>query len=124
MQKKERQRIGRLYDLIDAVPFPASGTKSTTIAGLGGYAEDMRQFTPAIKAVLLGIMALDCGNKELIEDEDYKNPDEMLTAMELWVNLRSSQQWQGQPVDIASFYKRRQDGAGTATLEQIKEITA
>src|SRR5882672_8293151 len=104
MNREDRKRIDRLYDLIAAVPFPASGSKSTTIAGLSSYAEDMRQFTPAIQNVLFGMMNLDCKNKELIEDEDYNNPDEMLTAIEKWIDLRKNQQWQGAPADIIKFY--------------------
>jgi hypothetical protein len=113
MKRAQRQRIDRLYNLIERVPFPASGTKTTAIAGLSGYAEDMRQFIPAIREVLFAMMAIDCGNPELIEDEDYKNPDEMLAAIEAWVALRASQQWAGQPREIKQFYKHAQGESPT-----------
>jgi hypothetical protein len=105
MNKKERSRIDRLYDVIEKVPLPISGTRSTTIASISGYTEDMREFMPAVKAVLMGIMAIDSRNEELVEDEDYKNPDELLTAIEKWIAVRNAEDWRTSVLSIMSFYK-------------------
>ena len=75
MDRKDRSRIDRLYDVVNAVPrIAGGGTATRTASALIGYTQDMELLSIAIKEVLFGIMSIDCGNEELIEDEATEIP--------------------------------------------------
>lgn len=105
MNQKDRERITRLYSIIENIPFPASGSKSTTISGIAGYTQDMREMTPAIIRVLSGMCYESLNNPEFVVDEDYKDPDRMLLAMETWIKRRNQDQWEGRAPELMQFYK-------------------
>lgn len=105
MNNKDRNRIIDLYDLADKVPFPHDGTGSATasIKGYADYAADMREFTPAFKAALYGII---CNDREgLIKGEDYEDPDVIITALKAWVEERRQNQWDRPTIYWQFFYE-------------------
>jgi Flp pilus assembly CpaE family ATPase len=108
---KHRSRLVRVYSILGAVPFPQGGSHTATIASHTGYTEDMRQVLPVVQEVLLGMMATQRGNAALREDEDYRNPDALLDALEAWVRLRQGQQWASSsfPVSPLYFYKKNEE---------------
>lgn len=102
MNQKDKERLNRLYRIINAVPFSASGSKSQSVAGLAGYEQDMRAFLPAIKETIKGIAA---DGYEWEEGYDYQDPDLMLDALEAWIEKRKLEQWQGATEhDFRCFY--------------------
>ncbi len=103
MNKKERDWLSRLYSLAEAVPFPASGTKSTTISGMSSYAEDMRQFQPAYRKALFAVIC--DGIEGLYEGDDYENPEQSLSVLEAWVQARKQANWDSKPLYFNVFYQ-------------------
>jgi hypothetical protein len=106
MNQQDRVRLTRLYSVLSAVPFPASGDQTTTRSGLGGYTMDMREMTPAVTKVMIGMCCASLANPEIVVEEDYKDPDRLLTAIEQWIAVRGKAGWQGVPPEIMTFYER------------------
>jgi hypothetical protein len=96
MKRTERTRIDRLYELIDKVPFPASGTKTQSFIGNVAYVEDMREFLHTIKQTLYGIMVLDAieyYRRTDFDESEYTHPDTLLDALEMWIHQREREEW-------------------------------
>jgi len=99
LNKNDRLRLFRLNDLLGAVPFPRCDFwGSTTAAGFGraGYEKDMRIIVPFYKKVISGMImeqAAQDPDNDLEEGWDYDNPDKLLAAMELWVEIRKGEGW-------------------------------
>jgi len=49
--KLEREAIDAI-DRVLSIPFPSSGSQSTTVRGLAGYARDMRQCVPLAQRII------------------------------------------------------------------------
>lgn len=94
MRKKDRERLGRLYGALNAVPYPQSGSggQTASIKGYVEYSEDMRELIPWLLRAVMGI-SLD-GDPELAKGTDYDDPDQVLGAIEAWVARRNADQWQ------------------------------
>lgn len=108
MNKKDRERLGRLYQLIDAVPFASGGTASLTVAGLAGFEQDMKAFIPAVRQAIYGLLVN--GFEDWEEGVDYHDPDLTLDALEAWIEKRKGEQWQGADGDsFKRFYEDFRD---------------
>lgn len=89
MNKKDRDQILRVYDLLQAIPFPdMGGSKTATVKGYVDFAIDMREargfFNSALLALLVG------------EHWDGIAPgkfDDMVKAGEVWVARRKVEGW-------------------------------
>lgn len=92
MNRKDKERLRRLYSLMDAVPFAGGSTASLTVAGLAGYEQDMRAFIPAVRQIMYGILA--DGLDDWEEGIDYHDPDLSLDALEAWIEKRKCENWQ------------------------------
>lgn len=104
MNQKDRNRMAELYSIHNAVPFPASGASTTSIAGLSGYTEDMREIHPWITRLITGI-SLD-GNRHLTKHVDYYDPDIVIAAIKEWIEERKADRWQNEFASIDRIYKR------------------
>lgn len=111
MNQKDRARMAELYNIVRCVPFPASGSQSTTIAGIAGYVEDMRELDPWIARLITGI-SLD-GHPELEKGVDYDDPDLIIAAIQEWIKIRKQEQWQtkGLPQRIATLFEAMLEAA-------------
>jgi hypothetical protein len=91
---KTRKQLQELQDLIKVVPFPMSGvgSASTSLLPLISYQEDMRQFLPAIKAIITGMLWQ--GIDGLEEGSDYHDPDKAIEKIKEWVSVREDANWQ------------------------------
>lgn len=87
MKQVERELLSEFMGMIDKVPFPASGSQSTTVAGLAGYAADMEQWTPACKRFMYALLVQDF-------DSEGENPKVILETMKGWLRLRDEIGWQ------------------------------
>lgn len=52
MKKIQREALEMAYDAL-GIPFPASGTQTTTIRGLAEFAADCRRILPKVRRLLL-----------------------------------------------------------------------
>jgi hypothetical protein len=92
VNKSDRNLLYRLQQVLEAVPFSASGTATSTGVGAIMFEQDMRALRPYIRKVLEG-MVLE-GNASLEEGVDYDNPEKLLTAIEQWIVKRKLEGWQ------------------------------
>ena len=92
MNDIDRSRLTRLQAILEAVPFSASGTATTTGYGAIMYEQDMRALRPYIKKAIEGMVLQ--GNTWLKEGDDFENPDEMLSIIEAWIEKRKHENWQ------------------------------
>lgn len=100
MNSKDRDMITRLYDIIDSVPKPhMDGANTASIVGAFAYANDMREFLPALKRVLLDMCMSDTVSKNAeardawVIGEDYENPSDRMSKVEQWLGDRRSESW-------------------------------
>jgi hypothetical protein len=71
MKRKERKALGMIQQVLSGVRLPAGGTQSTTIAGLSGYAKDMRLVLPGIMRVISTMGGGESYSGELTDDVAY-----------------------------------------------------
>ena len=116
----------RLYQIIDAVPFPASGTKSSTAQGMMLYWQDMISFVPALKAVLYGMACEGYDQKyEWQKGDDYDDPDILLDAIEDWIEMRKREGWGDHPYSFDQFWKdAKAEMMGSCEAEAHSETRA
>ena len=69
MNATQRKALSDVYDAL-ACPFPASGSQSTSIAGLSGYVSDMRKIVPIARRILLHVAVGESESGELQDDLD------------------------------------------------------
>jgi hypothetical protein len=91
MRKKDRERIVKLYELAGAIPFPASGSRTTSMAGLGEFAQDMRYFQPKYHTILLAILEEDAGLAG--DDLTFGRADDLIAELQEWVAKRKECNW-------------------------------
>ena len=105
MTSKERERLSRLFVLIDAVPFPhdGSGTKSASAQGMVDFQADMRDFRAAYHEAFYAVM-LD-GQPETYVWEDFDHPDLLIAALEAWVEARKHKNWERPTLSWRHFYE-------------------
>ncbi|KKK56993.1 hypothetical protein LCGC14_3058970 [marine sediment metagenome] len=84
MNQQDRDRMARLYALIDRVPFPhaGSGGPTASLRGMVTYQEDMRVFMPMLKTVVLAIAR-----------PDMEAPDQELAEIEHLIRRREVSGW-------------------------------
>ena len=82
MSRRERSIFVRYHQAFEAVPLPAEGSQSTIIAGLSGYAADMRGLKPALFAV-----------KESFCYQEFVEAERILNRIECWVDERNAENW-------------------------------
>ncbi len=110
MNQKDRERIRRLVDLLDGVPFAnmGSGGRTAALYGLVGFDRDMRAFRPFFRKVLQGILMENIEGLE--EGWDYHDPDRILDTLETWVEQRKAEGWQNaDEYSVWRLWKQRQD---------------
>lgn len=90
--KKSRQRLVALYELSGAVPFPASGSQSTTIAGMSSYVEDMRYFQPRFNNIMMSLLEEEAGIAQ--DDMTFGDPDTLIVALKMWIDQRVQEGWE------------------------------
>ena len=93
MNSLDRQRISKIYEFLNAVPFPkdGSGSDMATMSGFVAYQKDMRVILPAISKMVYGMLLE--GVEGLVCGDDYDDPDKMLEAIELWLADRKADHW-------------------------------
>lgn len=106
MNKKDRERMFRLRDVLSAIPLPhdGSGTQSAKIDGFVGFASDMREIRPCIDKVILGMLSE--GVEDLELGWDYHDPDLLLDTLEEWIEMRAGQGWENNPHSFQLFWDR------------------
>jgi len=92
MNKSDRNRLVRIQAILEAVPFSASGTATTTGYGAIMFEQDMRALRPFLRKAIEGMVLQ--GNEWMVEGEDFENPDELLSKIEAWIEKRKSEGWQ------------------------------
>jgi hypothetical protein len=95
MNRKDRDRLMRLKNLIANVPFAKTsggGGSTATVAGLMGFDADMRAVQPFYARVIDGMVY--AGLEGFEEGFDYDDPDELLDVMEQWVKQRGEDGWE------------------------------
>lgn len=90
LTRKQLKELARIYQLVSAVPLPASGSQSTTIKAIASYANDMAIFTPMLKRLVSAFMDENCG----VNEEPMFSVDECLEEINEWLEKRRSQDWQ------------------------------
>lgn len=103
MNGVDRSRLIRLQFILDAVPFSASKTATTTEYGAVMFEQDMRALRPYIRKVLEG-MILD-GNP-VYEGFDYNEPQKLLDAIVRWVDKRKAEGWQNASQYCIEYFLR------------------
>lgn len=92
MNTNDRNRLVRLQSILEAVPFSASGMATTTGYGAIMFEQDMRALRPYLRKAIEGMVLQ--GNAYLTEGLDFENPDDMLSAIEAWIDKRKTEGWQ------------------------------
>lgn len=82
LSRREYAIYVRSQQALESVPLPAEGTQSTTIAGLSGYAADMRGLKPALFAV-----------KEAFLYREFDEAERILNRIECWIDERKREDW-------------------------------
>ena len=104
MKIKERDMLLDLHTVLTKVPFPhdGMGMKTASMAGFVNYSEDMHALVPMVQQFLMGIVTVDNLNRhpDLVETEeyeegwDYHDPALTLKAIQGWIEVRVSQNWE------------------------------
>lgn len=92
MNNNDRNRLIKLQNILESVPFSASGMATTTGYGAIMFEQDMRALRPYIRKAIEGMVLQ--GSICLEEGEDYENPDKMLCAIEAWIEKRKKEGWE------------------------------
>lgn len=100
LKGKTRKRFIRLWEISNKVPFPASGSHSTTVQGLASYVEDMRIFTPAFSKTMFMLLL-----EGFDEDENFISPDTMLDALNEWIDRRSKVAWELPAIEFSTVLR-------------------
>jgi hypothetical protein len=106
LNNNDRKRIERVYQLAVAIPFPqfGSGMATASIGGAMTYASDMNEFMPALQSLCLALLSE--GREGLSEGDDYQPPDQLLTALEAWIELRRKADWERPVPYFQDLYKQ------------------
>lgn len=105
MEKIIKRRLIRVSKIIDAIPFSASGTATSTGYGAIMFEEDMRAIRPYLRKLLEG-MVLD-GEKNLEKGIDYEDPDKLLNYLESWIEWRKQSNWEdGNRYSLEHYIKK------------------
>lgn len=84
MNRKDKERLGRIYAIMCDVPKAAvAGTASATVAALAGWEKDSRHMVDEIQRVLCDVLW-----------DDFADADRRLDELEAWVKQRRLEGWQ------------------------------
>lgn len=98
MNKKDRERLSRLGECIDAIPLPhdGGGTKTASMRGFVVYQADMRTARPLMLKVLNDMIfeSIDTSENDIERGWDYDDPDASLVQLEAWIERRAGEGWE------------------------------
>lgn len=80
-----------LTELLQAVPFPANGSQTQTLAGMVGYVNDMREFRPLLHHWLWALMEEGAGLPE--NEMMYGTVAETRDELDQWLAKRKAEAW-------------------------------
>ena len=122
MKIKERNLLLSLHTALAKVPFPhdGMGMKTASMEGFTAYSEDMHALVPMVQQFLMGLVTVDNLNRypdmadEYKEGEDYHKPALTLKAIQRWIKVRDSQNWENpNRYGLKRIYESlRKDGIG------------
>lgn len=98
MNKTDRERLGRIAELIDKFPFAQDGrgAKTASLQGAVAVQRDARIILPLVTKILKGMVfeSIDTEENDIEEGWDYQAPDKSLNELEQWMNERSANGWE------------------------------